>query len=97
MTCILGIDTSGRTGSVGLLGAVPAEERFEKGMIHGVAVAPAVERLLAGADIAATLTGFPFTTNTAGETCVAPSQRGARNCTSCETQPLPDGSASRPS
>jgi len=50
---VLGIDTSGVTGSVGLTGADPREERFEEGMIHGVAVAPAVSNLLRRAGIGA--------------------------------------------
>lgn len=50
---VLGIDTSGRIGSVALLSDSPREERFEEGMIHGVAVAPAVERLLADAGLGA--------------------------------------------
>jgi len=50
---VLGIDTSGRTGSVALLSGDVREERFEEGMIHGVAMAPAVKRLLAEAGLAA--------------------------------------------
>jgi len=53
VTAVLGIDTSGRTGSVGLTGAAPSEERFEEGMIHGVAVAPGVDGLLLAAGITA--------------------------------------------
>jgi tRNA threonylcarbamoyladenosine biosynthesis protein TsaB len=50
----LGIDTSGTTGSVALRGPeVDLEESFSEGMIHGVALAPAVAALLERAGIAA--------------------------------------------
>lgn len=54
----LGIDTSGDAGSVALAGATAdggalAEERvFTEGLIHGVALAPAVAGLLAAAGLA---------------------------------------------
>jgi tRNA threonylcarbamoyladenosine biosynthesis protein TsaB len=54
---VLGIDTSGMVGSVALLVAADdgatdtREERFEEGMIHGVALGPSVAALLDAAGI----------------------------------------------
>jgi tRNA threonylcarbamoyladenosine biosynthesis protein TsaB len=50
---VLGIDTSGNVGSVALWSpTLELEEVFEEGLIHGVALAPAAERVLAEAGLA---------------------------------------------
>ena len=52
---VLGIDTSGTVGSVALQSStMQLEEVFEKGLIHGVALAPAVNSLLEEATLALT-------------------------------------------
>lgn len=47
---VLGIETTGTIGSVALReGAVSAEESFERGLVHGKALVPAIDTLLARA------------------------------------------------
>lgn len=61
MTARLGLDTSGRIGSAAVWApagkagraGMREEVRFEAGMIHGIALAPAVDGLLGGARISA--------------------------------------------